>query len=93
MAMTSTTMERAEQLRADPSLLETAAGHWLSVLAPEIAGLPRASVIVIDLIEGGYVVAADRLAALDAFEARFGAGRPGWLHQIGGNIVVGGSIV
>jgi hypothetical protein len=58
---------------------------------PFFAGLQTGSVVVIDLLTGAHVLASSRLAGLGAFEEAFGVNETvGWLHEIGGGIVVGG---
>jgi hypothetical protein len=81
------------KLRDDQSLVSQRASILLDALAPQIAALGPGSVIVIDLVRGDFVTAGSRLAALDAFDAKFGAGSTmGWLHQVGGGIVLGGGV-
>jgi hypothetical protein len=57
------------------------------------ASLGIGTVIVMDLVSGEHLIAPNRLGGLQAFKQRFGNGRTvGWLHEIGGGIVVGGGV-
>jgi hypothetical protein len=60
---------------------------------PFYSGLQTGTVVVIDLLTGEHVLASSRLGGLGAFEKTFGVNETvGWLHEIGGGIVVGGGI-
>jgi hypothetical protein len=84
---------KLQKLRADPGYVTARAEAVLADLHPTIAELAPGTVIVIDLVTGAFVTAPSRSEGLDAFERRFGAGQTmGWLHQVGGGVVLGGGI-
>ena len=81
------------ELRRNAAAVGFAAQFWLASLHPHLTGLTKGQVVVIDLVSGRFVVASSRLAGVDAFEAEFGIDTTvGWLHQIGGGVVLGGGI-
>ena len=83
----------AQLWASDPAAIGMRAMHFIVEHRPAFSGMPPGTVIVIDLATGDYITAPSRLQALDAFEARIGSGTTiGWLHQIGGGIVVGGGL-
>jgi hypothetical protein len=58
-----------------------------------LSNLAIGTVIVMDLVSGEHIVATTRLGGVQAFKQHFGIGQTvGWLHEIGGGIVVGGGI-
>jgi hypothetical protein len=66
---------------------------WLKRLEPELAQLAETTVVVINVETGEYVVAATRLGGLDRFEERFGKSAPGFMHEIGRPVFIGGGVV
>jgi len=62
---------------------------WLKRLEPELAKLPKLTVVVINCRTGEYVTGATLREAADKFESRF-ATDLGFAHQIGGGFFVGG---
>ncbi|MGH6674475.1 MAG: hypothetical protein ACRECV_21210, partial [Xanthobacteraceae bacterium] len=62
---------------------------WLKRLEPELAKLPKLTVVVINCRTGEYVTGATLREAADRFESRF-ATDLGFAHQIGGGFFVGG---
>ena len=82
-----------KSLDGDPVLVERLVDRWLETFERLLVGLPAGTAVVIDLLTGHYVVAPTRLAALDAFEARFGRnGTVAWLHEVGRGIVMRGGL-
>jgi hypothetical protein len=65
---------------------------WLKRLEPELAQLPKLTVVVINCRTGEYVTGATLREAVDNFERRFTTDL-GFAHQIGGGFFVGGGFV
>lgn len=63
---------------------------WLLEHAKLLDGLVTGTVIAIRFPDGDYVTAADGLAAMDAFQKRFGTNARGWVHHVRDPIIVGG---
>lgn len=63
---------------------------WLQAHAQDIACLPVGTAVAVRIPDGAYVTAPDSLAAMDAFEARFGTEARGWVHEVGIPIKLGG---
>jgi hypothetical protein len=81
------------KLRSDPDYVTKRAQAVLADLQSAIAGLAPGTVVVVDLVTGAFVTAPSRIEGLDAFEQRFGDGQTmGWLHQVGGGVVLGGGL-
>jgi hypothetical protein len=80
------------RMRADSANSRERGEAWIKELSQELKNLPRGTVIVINCDTGEYVSAASRLDALRKFQERFG-NIPGWMHEIGGGLFVGGGIV
>jgi hypothetical protein len=64
---------------------------WLDKLASQLEQLPKGTVVVINCATGEYITSDTRIDALHRFQQRFG-NAPGWMHEIGGGIFVGGGI-
>jgi hypothetical protein len=62
---------------------------WLKRLEPELARLPKFTVVVINCRTGEYVTGATLRETADTFESRF-ASDLGFAHQVGGGFFVGG---
>lgn len=85
--------EWRQHLDRDPAQVERLANCWLTTFERLLAGLPSGTAVVINLLTGRFVVASSRLAALDAFEARFGRHTTvAWLHEVGRGIVMRGGL-
>jgi hypothetical protein len=69
------------------------ADQWLKDHADWVANLPVRTVIVICVATGAYVTASTPVEALVAFEKRFGPDQPGFLHEVGHRVFIGGGIV
>jgi hypothetical protein len=69
------------------------ADQWLKDRADWVATLPARTVIVICVATGEYVTASTPVEAMIAFEARFGPNQPGFLHEVGHRVFIGGGIV
>jgi hypothetical protein len=81
------------RLRIDDAFVDTVANYWMAEHRAEISRLAKGVVVVIDLVSGRYLTATSRLAGLHAFEAEFGRNQTiGWLHEVGGGIVIGGGL-
>jgi hypothetical protein len=65
---------------------------WLKRLEPELARLPKFTVVVINCRTGEYVIGATLREAADNFESRFTTDL-GFAHQIGGGFFIGGGFV
>jgi hypothetical protein len=78
---------------AELDAVSEAGDRWLRHLEPELAGLAETTVVVINVETGEYVTAATRLGGLDRFEARFGKSTPGFMHEIGRPVFIGGGVV
>ena len=77
----------------DPAKVDALVNCWLRTFKVWLDTLPSGSAIVFDLRTGRFVAAATRLAALDAFGARYGQHEAvGWLHEVGGKFVLGGGL-
>ena len=68
--------------------------YWLTKLAAEFSALPQGTAVVINIVNGEYVTAPTRLAAMEKFDQRFGANTTfGFVHEIGRPVYVGGGVV
>jgi hypothetical protein len=74
-------------------VISDAGDLWLKRLEPELAQLAETTVVVINLETGEYITAATRLGGLDRFEERFGKSAPGFMHEIGRPVFIGGGVV
>lgn len=63
---------------------------WLLEHASLLDSLPTGTVVAIRFPEGDYVTATDGLAAMDAFQQRFGTEAKGWVHHVRAPVIVGG---
>jgi hypothetical protein len=84
--------ELGERLRVRGELAREKGEAWVEKLGPELATLPKGTVVAINCATGEYVLGNTRLEAADAFEQRFGR-TSGWIHEIGGGVFLGGGIV
>ena len=68
--------------------------YWLKKHAAEFAALPAGTAVVINIVNGEYVTATTRLAAMDKFDQKFGTDTTfGFVHEIGRPVFVGGGVV
>lgn len=80
-------------LRGDNSIVDRATDSWLIIHKARLDTLPKGMVVAINLLTGDFVPASTRVAAIDAFETKFGTNKTiGRLHEVGGGIVLGGGI-
>jgi hypothetical protein len=79
-------------LHAVTEFAARAGPRWIEGMGPELAKLPKGTVVAINCETGEYVIGKGISEASDAFEKRFGRAT-GWMHEIGGGFFVGGGIV
>jgi len=79
-------------LRAVTEFAARTGPAWVEEIEPELAKLPKGTVVAINCETGEYVTGNGISEAGDAFEKRFGK-TAGWMHEIGGGFFVGGGIV
>jgi hypothetical protein len=83
----------ANQVASEVDAISDAGDRWLARLEPELSQLTETTVVVINIETGEYVIAATRLGGLDRFEERFGKSTPGFMHEIGRPVFIGGGVV
>ena len=84
--------KRRSHLRAVTEFAGKTGPAWVEEFEPELAKLPKGTVVAINCVTGEYVTGKGLSEASDAFEKRFGK-TVGWIHEIGGGFFVGGGIV
>ena len=77
----------------EPGSISEAGDRWLQQLELELSKLAETTVVVINVLTGEYITAATRLGGLDRFEERFGKSAPGFMHEIGRPVFIGGGVV
>lgn len=82
-----------EILRSNRAETRIRAQTCIAALRHQIDAAPKGTVFAIDLASGSFVAAPSSIAAIDAFQERFGHGRTlGWLHEVGRRVVIGGGL-
>lgn len=67
--------------------------RWREAKAAELAAYPIGTVVMFNVVNGEYVVADDRLAAIDKFHQKYGRGVTlGYSFEVGRPVFVGGGI-
>jgi hypothetical protein len=88
--MSEDLQELGERLRARAEMAREKGEPWVEKLEPELAVLPKGTVVAINCATDEYVLGKTRLEAADEFEIRFGK-TLGWIHEVGGGVFLGGS--
>lgn len=91
--MTTITEEELSRSRARSEAIATAGECWLEKKRGEIDQLAVGTVIIIDVDTGEYVTAANRIEAMNEYDRRIGSERPGFIHQVGRRIFLGGGLL
>ena len=67
--------------------------HWIKVHADALNALPHGTTVIINVTTGDYVTGTSWLAALEAYEQKFGRGRTlSWSYEVGRPLFVGGGV-
>ena len=67
--------------------------YWLKKLEKDLAKLPAGTAVVTNIVNGEFVTASTRLAAMDLFDQKFGTNTTfGFVHELGRPILVGGGM-
>lgn len=67
--------------------------RWLEDKAEELAGLPKGTLVIFNVINGKYVTASNRLEAMDKFHQLFGDNNTlAFVHEVGGRVFIGGGL-
>lgn len=90
--MTTTSDEQLAAQRARSEAITKAGKRWIEVKSSELASLDFGTVVIFDVETGEYVTGATRLEAMDAYDRTIGPHRPGFMHQIGKRIFLGGGL-
>jgi hypothetical protein len=86
------TDEDLEQARARSEFSASQGQIWVSRKRAELDALPKGTVVIIDIVTGGYVTGATYLNATPLFSERFGTSALGFVHRIGQRTFIGGGI-
>ena len=91
--MSTITEEERIRFRARSEEIAKAGERWLEEKRAEIDRLAVGTVVVIDVATGEYITAATRIEAMDEYDRRIGPDRPGFIHQVGRRIFLGGGLL
>ena len=67
--------------------------RWLETKKIEIAKLAFGTVVIVDVETGEYVTGATHIEAMDEYDRRIGADRPGFIHEVGRRVFLGGGLL
>jgi hypothetical protein len=82
-----------EMTRSETEFAVNQGKRWRAMKSAELAGLPDGKVVMFNVINGEYVLADDRLEALDKFHQKYGRGVTlGYSFEVGRPTFVGGGI-
>ena len=82
-----------ERFRAQTAFAVQEGKRWRQEKAAEFDALPVGTVVMINVVNGSYVTAQDRLAAMDKFHQTFGNGTTlAYSFEVGRPVFIGGGI-
>ena len=90
--MSTITEDELARARARNEAVGAAGKRWLDEKHDEIAKLAAGTVVVIDVETGEYVTGASPIEAMDEYDRKIGPERPGFIHEVGRRIFLGGGL-
>lgn len=91
--MTTITEDELASRRARNEANAQAGERWLEKMRAEIDRLPFGTVVIFDVETGVYVTGATHIEAMDEFDRKIGEHRPGFVHEAGRRVILGGGII
>ena len=82
-----------DRSRAQTEFAVAQGKRWRETKAAELDALPVGTVVMFNVVNGEYVIASDRLEAIDKFHQKYGRGvTVGYSFEVGRPVFVGGGI-
>lgn len=87
------TQNEHERFRAQTAFAVQEGKRWRDEKASEFTVLPAGTVVMINVVNGSYVTAGNRLAAIDKFQQQFGNGTTlAYSFEVDRPVFIGGGI-